>query len=83
DRKRTGIGPISSVASNLTMASLWGRLQRGFTICYKEDEAVVASTIGNVSIKVSSPVVYIEAMSGGYQHMVVSGSSLLSNPKVL
>ena len=46
DRKRTGIFPISSVASNLTIASLWRRLQRGLTIATKKEEAVVASTIG-------------------------------------
>ncbi len=83
DRKRTGIFPISSVASNLTIASLWRRLQRGVTIANKEEEAVVASTIGNLSIKVSSPEVEIQALSGGNQQKVVIGRSLLTNPKVL
>ena len=83
DRKRTGIFPISSVASNLTIASLWRRLQRGLTIANKEEEAVVASTIGNLSIKVSSPEVEIQALSGGNQQKVVIGRSLLTNPKVL
>ncbi|MDU7296601.1 MAG: sugar ABC transporter ATP-binding protein [Klebsiella pneumoniae] len=55
DRKRTGIFPISSVAS----------------------------TIGNLSIKVSSPEVEIQALSGGNQQKVVIGRSLLTNPKVL
>ncbi|MCI1031035.1 MULTISPECIES: sugar ABC transporter ATP-binding protein [Raoultella] len=83
DRKRTGIFPISSVASNLTIASLWRRLQRGLTIADKEEEAVVASTIGSLSIKVSSPEVEIQALSGGNQQKVVIGRSLLTNPKVL
>lgn len=83
DRKRTGIFPISSVATNLTIASLWRRLQRGFTIAEKEEQAVVASTIGNLSIKVSSPEVEIQALSGGNQQKVVIGRSLLTNPKVL
>ncbi len=83
DRKRTGIFPISSVASNLTIASLWRRLQRGLTIATKKEEAVVASTIGNLSIKVSSPEVEIQALSGGNQQKVVIGRSLLTNPKVL
>lgn len=83
DRKRTGIFPISSVASNLTIASLWRRLQRGLTIANKEEEAVVASTISNLSIKVSSPEVEIQALSGGNQQKVVIGRSLLTNPKVL
>ena len=83
DRKRTGIFPISSVASNLTIASLWRRLQRGFAISHVDETAVVASTIGNLSIKVSSPEVEIQALSGGNQQKVVIGRSLLTNPKLL
>ena len=83
DRKRTGIFPVSSVAGNLTIASLWRRLQRGFAIARKEEEAVVATTIGHLSIKVSSPEVEIRALSGGNQQKVVIGRSLLTNPKVL
>ncbi|WLI78920.1 sugar ABC transporter ATP-binding protein [Kosakonia sp. H02] len=83
DRKRTGIFPISSVATNLTIASLWRRLQRGLTIANKEEAEVVATTIGNLSIKVSSPEVEIQALSGGNQQKVVIGRSLLTNPKVL
>lgn len=83
DRKRTGIFPISSVASNLTIASLWRRLQRGFAISRRDEEQVVATTIGNLSIKVSSPEVEIQALSGGNQQKVVIGRSLLTNPKLL
>ncbi|MFB0710737.1 sugar ABC transporter ATP-binding protein [Buttiauxella noackiae] len=83
DRKRTGIFPGSSVASNLTIASLWRRLQRGFAISQVDETAVVASTIGNLSIKVSSPDVEIQALSGGNQQKVVIGRSLLTNPKLL
>ncbi|MBU9834604.1 sugar ABC transporter ATP-binding protein [Rahnella sp. L72c] len=83
DRKRTGIFPCSSVASNLTIASLWRRLQRGFTISQEEEQTVVATTINNLSIKVSSPEVEIQALSGGNQQKVVIGRSLLTDPKVL
>lgn len=83
DRKRTGIFPISSVATNLTIASLWRRLQRGLTIARQQEAEVVATTIGNLSIKVSSPEVEIQALSGGNQQKVVIGRSLLTNPKVL
>jgi len=83
DRKRTGIFPISSVAGNLTIASLWRRLQRGLTISRADEAAAVASTIGNLSIKVSSPEVEIQALSGGNQQKVVIGRSLLTNPKLL
>lgn len=83
DRKRTGIFPISSVANNLTIASLWRRLQRGLAISRMDETAVVASTIGSLSIKVSSPEVEIQALSGGNQQKVVIGRSLLTNPKLL
>lgn len=83
DRKRTGIFPISSVANNLTIASLWRRLQRRFTIADHEEQAVVTDTIDDLSIKVSSPEVEIQALSGGNQQKVVIGRSLLTNPKVL
>ncbi|MCU5771323.1 sugar ABC transporter ATP-binding protein [Erwiniaceae bacterium BAC15a-03b] len=83
DRKRTGIFPVSSVASNLTIASLWRRLSWRFAIAQREEHAVVASTVGNLSIKVSSPEVSIQALSGGNQQKVVIGRSLLTNPKLL
>lgn len=83
DRKRTGIFPVSSVASNLTIASLWRRLQSGFAISQREEAQVVATTIGNLSIKVSSPEVEIQALSGGNQQKVVIGRALLTNPKLL
>ncbi len=83
DRKRTGIFPVSSVARNLTIASLWRRLSWRFAIAERDEQAVVASTIGNLSIKVSSPDVAIQALSGGNQQKVVIGRSLLTNPKLL
>ncbi len=83
DRKKSGIFPASSVAINLTIASLWRRLQHGFSIMRRQEEEVVASTIGSLSIKVSSPDVEIQALSGGNQQKVVIGRSLLTNPKLL
>ncbi|WP_410015210.1 sugar ABC transporter ATP-binding protein [Sodalis sp. C49] len=83
DRKKTGIFPASSVAVNLTIASLWRRLQHGFSIMRQQEQQAVATTIGNLSIKVSSPDVEIQALSGGNQQKVVIGRSLLTNPKLL
>ncbi len=83
DRKRTGIFPISSVASNLTIASLWQRLEHRFAISHKQEMAVVSSTVSNLSIKISSPEVAINALSGGNQQKVVIGRSLLTNPRLL
>jgi erythritol transport system ATP-binding protein len=83
DRKKSGVFPASSVAVNLTIGSLWRRLQHGFSIMRRDEERVVASTIGNLSIKVSSPDVPIQALSGGNQQKVVLGRSLLTEPKLL
>lgn len=83
DRKRTGIFPVSSVASNLTIGSLWQRLQYRFAIAREQEQAVVTETVSNLSIKVSSPEVSINALSGGNQQKVVIGRSLLTNPNLL
>ncbi|WP_130834805.1 sugar ABC transporter ATP-binding protein [[Erwinia] mediterraneensis] len=83
DRKRAGIFPLSSVASNLTIASLWRRLSHRFAIAQQEEQQAVASTVGNLAIKVSSPEVAINALSGGNQQKVVIGRSLLTRPRLL
>jgi erythritol transport system ATP-binding protein len=83
DRKRSGIFPISSVASNLTIASLWRRLSHRTVISEEAEREVVSSTVGNLAIKISSPDVAISALSGGNQQKVVIGRSLLTNPRLL
>ncbi|WP_145594855.1 sugar ABC transporter ATP-binding protein [Yersinia aleksiciae] len=83
DRKKTGIFPVSSVANNLTISSLWRRLKHRFAIWQESESQVVATVIGDLSIKVSSPEVEIQALSGGNQQKVVIGRSLLTSPNIL
>ncbi|SMB88962.1 erythritol ABC transporter ATP-binding protein [Pasteurella testudinis DSM 23072] len=83
DRKRSGIFPITSVGDNLTMSSLWKRLKKNFAISDEDEKKAIDSTINELSIKVSSPAVEIQALSGGNQQKVVIGRSLLTEPKVL
>ena len=83
DRKKTGIFPVSSVANNLTISSLWRRLKNRFAIWQESESQVVATVIGDLSIKVSSPEVEIQALSGGNQQKVVIGRSLLTSPNIL
>lgn len=82
DRKKSGIFPVSSVATNLTISSLWKRL-KGLAISPKAEQEAVNSAIDSLSIKVSTPEVEIQALSGGNQQKVVIGRSLLTEPKVL
>lgn len=82
DRKQSGIFPISSVSNNLTMASLWKRLKK-LVISDTEEKAAVTQTIADLHIKVSTPTIEIQALSGGNQQKVVIGRSLLTGPKVL
>lgn len=83
DRKRSGIFPVSSVGNNLTVSSLWKRLKNKFAISDEAEKQAIDSTIKELSIKVSSPEVEIQALSGGNQQKVVIGRSLLTEPKVL
>ncbi len=82
DRKQSGIFPVSSVANNLTISSLWKRL-KGMAISEQDEEKAVSEAIDRLSIKVSSSKVEIQALSGGNQQKVVIGRSLLTEPKVL
>lgn len=82
DRKQSGIFPVSSVSNNLTMASLWKRLYK-WIINEQEEIEIVNKTIADLHIKVSSPSVEIQALSGGNQQKVVIGRSLLTDPKAL
>lgn len=83
DRKRSGIFPVSSVRNNLTVSSLWKRLTKRLVISNDQETEAVSKTIKDLSIKVSSPEVEIQALSGGNQQKVVIGRSLLTEPKVL
>jgi erythritol transport system ATP-binding protein len=83
DRKKNGIFPISSVSNNMTISSLWRRLKHRFSIDEEAEMSAVASAIGDLSIKVSSPDIEIRALSGGNQQKVVIGRTLLTSPKIL
>ncbi len=82
ERQREGLFLNLAVDHNLTMSSL-----KAFTKIFhinkeKENESVI-ETIRQIAIKVASPQISINALSGGNQQKVVIGKGLLTKPKVL
>jgi len=82
ERKREGLFLNLAVDQNLTMASIL-RYIKGFHILKNLEEKRVSEMISEMAIKVSSPQVSINALSGGNQQKVVIGKGLLTKPKVL
>ena len=82
ERQREGLFLNLAVDHNLTMSSL-----KSFTKVFhlekdKEDKTVL-DMIKQIAIKVASPQISINALSGGNQQKVVIGKGLLTKPKVL
>src|SRR5207248_2145623 len=77
DRQRDGLVSILSVASNLTLSSLW-RFVRGFHIQPDEEQKAVSSSIRALSIKVADRSNEVSSLSGGNQQKVVIGKALLT-----
>ncbi len=82
ERQREGLFLNLSVDQNLTMASIL-RYVKGFHIKKGLEEKRVNEMISEMAIKVSSPQISINALSGGNQQKVVIGKGLLTKPKVL
>ncbi len=82
ERQREGLFLNLSVDQNLTMASIL-RYVKGFHILRTLEEKRVNEMISEMAIKVSSPQISINALSGGNQQKVVIGKGLLTKPKVL
>lgn len=82
ERQREGLFLNLSVEQNLTMASIL-RYVKGFHILKQLEDQRVDEMIKEMAIKVSSPQISINALSGGNQQKVVIGKGLLTKPKVL
>lgn len=82
DRQREGLVQVMSVIDNMTLSSLWAFL-KGFHIVASKVKESVAKCIDDMSIKVASPQVTVNSLSGGNQQKVVIGKALLTSPKVL
>jgi ABC-type sugar transport system ATPase subunit len=82
ERQREGLFLNLAVNSNLTMASL-KRYVKVFHILSKLERSQIREVIRKMAIKVSSPDISINALSGGNQQKVVIGKGLMTKPKVL
>ena len=82
ERQREGLFLNLPVNKNLTMSSI-SRLTKWFHILKNLELTRVNEMIEAMSIRVASPDISINALSGGNQQKVVIGKSLLTNPKVL
>jgi len=82
ERQREGLFLNLSVGKNLSMASII-RYVKGFHIIKRLEDNLVSEMVEEMAIKVASPHISINALSGGNQQKVVIGKGLLTKPKVL
>jgi ABC-type sugar transport system ATPase subunit len=82
ERQREGLFLNLAVDKNLTMSSI-SRLTKWFHILRKLELKRVLEMIHSMSIRVASPEISVNALSGGNQQKVVIGKALLTAPKIL
>ena len=82
ERQRQGLFLNLAVDQNLTMSCL-KTFTKLFHIKKDEEAKSVIETIKQIAIKVATPQISINALSGGNQQKVVIGKGLLTKPKVL
>jgi len=82
ERQREGLFLNLSVEKNLTISSI-ERMTKWFHILQKLELKRVLEMIRSMRIRVASPGISINALSGGNQQKVVIGKALLTKPKVL
>lgn len=82
ERQREGLFLNLAVDQNLTMSSLKS-FTKIFHLNKAKEERSVIETIKQIAIKVASPQISINALSGGNQQKVVIGKGVLTRPKIL
>lgn len=82
DRQIDGLIPQVSIASNLSLPSIYA-LVRGWFIARQEERERVSSEIRDLQIKTSDEALPPSSLSGGNQQKVVIGKVLMTRPKVL
>ncbi|TPP05492.1 sugar ABC transporter ATP-binding protein [Rhizobium glycinendophyticum] len=82
DRKESGLVQILSIHANLCLAAMQRFSHRGFVTEGRERPAVERQ-IGDLSIKIGSPMLPVSSLSGGNQQKVVVGNWLNNAPRIL
>ncbi|RJQ76721.1 ATP-binding cassette domain-containing protein [Amycolatopsis panacis] len=82
ERHVEGVATVHSVRENLTVAATGATSRAGVIAAGREDQ-LVRREVSGLGIKLASPEVAVETLSGGNQQKVVLGRALLSEPKVL
>ncbi|MBD1555633.1 sugar ABC transporter ATP-binding protein [Vibrio sp. S9_S30] len=82
DRQRDGLVQTMDVGSNVSLASI-GRFVKRYVLSKESEEALIARSIQNVTIKADGPKSQISSLSGGNQQKVVIGKMLATKPKVI
>ncbi|MER7282742.1 ATP-binding cassette domain-containing protein [Dactylosporangium sp. NPDC000244] len=82
ERHVEGVATVHSVRDNLAVAAV-NRTARHGVIGGQREDQVVQREIASLGVKLASPEVAVETLSGGNQQKVVLGRALLSDPKVL
>ena len=83
ERRTTGIFPILSVRSNITIANLKKYKRMNFYISDKMMSADAEWAIKTLRVKTSGQRALIRSLSGGNQQKTIFGRWLLTNPDVL
>jgi len=83
DRKKDGIVPIMSVASNITLAALSKFTGRFSVLDEAGEHAAIRDAISRLKVKTSSPEQPIGRLSGGNQQKAILAKCLLMNPEIL
>ena len=82
ERKTEGLVLTASIGENLTFASLDALSNKGFIEKNKEED-YINTQVRDLQIKIASPKMSINSLSGGNQQKVVIGNWLNTNPKVM
>lgn len=82
DRQRDGLVQTMTVGQNLSLASISNFTKRFMTSRSAED-AIVARSIKDVTVKTDGPGAAIVSLSGGNQQKVVIGKMLATGPSVI